>query len=165
MRAGAVADPADSTGATHLLSRVIDRGTATRSAADIAEDLDGRGITLTIGVTRHILSLVCTCLAEDFVPVFELLGDIVVAPTFPESELASQRVEVATSIRQDDDNPAVRAVESLMALLYPAHPYGRLTKGTLDDVQAVTRERLFQLHRGPSPAPLRRLGGAAWWCR
>jgi len=36
LRAGAVADPPDSTGATHLLSRVIDRGTVTRSAADIA---------------------------------------------------------------------------------------------------------------------------------
>ena len=39
---------------------MIDRGTASRSAADIAEELDSRGITLTITVTRHLLSIVCT---------------------------------------------------------------------------------------------------------
>ena len=147
MRAGSVCDPVDEPGAVFLLSRAIDRGTATRSAADVAEDLDSRGITLTIGVTRHILSLVCTCLTEDFEAVCALLGDIVMAPSFPEAELGIRKAEVITAIRQDEDSPAVRAVESLMALLYPdGHPYGRQTKGTVDGMEALTRERLVMLH-------------------
>ena len=76
MRAGSVCDPVDAPGAVFLLSRVLDRGTTMRSAADIAEDLDSRGITLTLGVTRHILSLACTCLTEDFEAVCTLLGEI-----------------------------------------------------------------------------------------
>ncbi len=148
VRAGSICDPGDAPGAVYLLSRVIDRGTATRSGADIAEDLDSRGITLTIGVTRHALSLMCTCLAEDFDLVFTLLGDVVMTPVFPENELAIRKAEVTTAIRQDDDNPAVRAVESLMALLYPeGHPYGRRTKGTVEVVEALTRERIVRLHR------------------
>jgi zinc protease len=147
MRAGSVSDPADAVGAMHLLSRVIDRGTASRSASDIAEDLDSRGITLSISVTRHLMSLACTCLAEDFDAVFPLLADIVTAPAFPESELATRKTEVITAIRQDGDNPAVRAVESLMGLLYPGgHPYGRPAKGTVDTVATLTRERLAALH-------------------
>jgi zinc protease len=119
-----------------------------RTAADIAEDLDGRGITLTVSVTRHILSLGCTCLAEDFAPVLGLLADVVTSPSFPESELATRKAEVATAIRQDEDNPAVRAVESLMGLLYPnGHPYGRPQKGTIEVVEGLARERLVQLHR------------------
>ncbi|HYM23699.1 MAG TPA: pitrilysin family protein, partial [Vicinamibacterales bacterium] len=56
--------------------------------------------------------------------------------------------EVVTAIRQDEDNPAVRALESLMALLYPGeHPYGRPTKGTIPTVEALTREDLLKLHR------------------
>src|SRR5207344_2218558 len=56
--------------------------------------------------------------------------------------------EVITSIRQDDDNPGVRASEALMALLYPdGHPYGCKAKGTIDAVEQFTRERLLQLHR------------------
>src|SRR5450432_2637154 len=88
MRAGSIADPAGQPGMTWLLSRVIDRGTATRSAAEIAEELDGRGITLTVGVTRHLFTIGCTCLAEDFEPVLALLGDIVRSPSLPEAEIA-----------------------------------------------------------------------------
>ena len=75
IRAGSAADPPGQPGLTWLLSRVLDRGTAARSAADIAEELDSRGITLTILVTRHAFSLGCRCLAEDFEPVLALLGD------------------------------------------------------------------------------------------
>lgn len=147
MRAGSICDPADAVGATWLMSRVLDRGTATQSAADIAEELDGRGISLTIAVTRHLLSLICTCLADDFDAVFELLGGILMSPSFPEDEIAIRKGEVVTAIRQDEDSPAVRAVEGLMALLYPnGHPYGRRTKGSICVVEALGRERLAALH-------------------
>jgi zinc protease len=147
VHAGSIADPAGLPGATWLLSRVLDRGTATRSAADIAEELDSRGITLTITVTRHLFSLVCACLTDDFEPVLALLGDILMSPTLPAEEIATRKGEVITSIRQDEDNPAVRATESLMSLLYPAgHPYGRRTKGSIDIVESLTREQLLRLH-------------------
>src|SRR3954447_5510709 len=148
LRAGSIVDPPDRAGMTWLLSRVLDRGTASRSAADIAEELDSRGITLTVLVTRHLFTLVCTCLAEDFEPVLTLLADIVMSPSLPEEELATRKGEVITSIRQDEDNPAIRATESLMVLLYPdGHPYGRRTKGSIDTVEQMTRQQLLDLHR------------------
>jgi zinc protease len=147
VRAGSVADPAGQPGLTWLLSRVLDRGTATRSAADIAEELDSRGITLTIAVTRHLFSLVCTCLADDFEPVLALVGDIVMRPSLPDDEIAARKREVITAIRQDQDNPAVRASETLMACLYPdGHPYGRPTKGSIEIVEALTRDQLVRHH-------------------
>jgi zinc protease len=147
VRAGSIADPADAPGTASLLSRVIDRGTATRSAADVAGELDGRGITLNITVTRHLFSLLCTCLAEDFEPVLALLGDIVMTPSLPDEEIATRKGEAITAIRQDEDNPAVRAMESLMALLYPdGHPYGRPSKGSVESVERLTRDRLRRLH-------------------
>src|SRR6185503_14702248 len=147
MRAGSIADPAGLPGVMWLLSRVIDRGTATRSAADIAEELDSRGITLSIGVTRHLFSLVCTCLADDCEAVLALLGEILMSPSLPEEEIATRKGEVITSIRQDDDNPAVRATETLMARLYPdGHPYGRRTKGSIEIVERLTRDQLLRQH-------------------
>jgi zinc protease len=147
VRAGSVADPAGLPGMTWLLSRVIDRGTTTRSAAAIAEELDGRGITLTVTVTRHLFTLLCTCLAEDFEPVLALLGDMVMSPSLPNDEITTRKGEVITAIRQDDDNPAIRASEGLMALLYQdGHPYGRPTKGSIEVVERLTREQLLDLH-------------------
>src|SRR5256886_3260237 len=91
VRAGSACDPPGLPGITWLLSRVIDRGTATRSAADIADELDSRGITLTITVTRHLLSLVCTCLADDFEAVLALLGEMLMSPSLPEREIATRK--------------------------------------------------------------------------
>jgi zinc protease len=147
VRAGSVCDPADATGAVHLLSKVIDRGTTTRSADDIAEALDSRGISLGVTVTRHLFSLFCTCLSDDFADVLALLADLIQNPTLPDSELAMRKGEVVTGIRQDEDNPGVRATEALMELLYPPpHPYGRRSKGTIPIVEGLTRDRLAALH-------------------
>ena len=147
IRAGSASDPPGAAGTTWLLSRVIDRGTAKRDAADIAEALDSRGITITIAVTRHLFSLVTTCLAEDFEAVLALLGDIVMTPSLPDREIETRKGEVITAIRQDEDSPAVRATESLMALLYPdGHPYGRRTKGSIELVETLTRHQLMALH-------------------
>src|ERR1700674_2331891 len=85
VRAGSACDPAGAPGTTWLLSRVIDRGTATRSAADIAEELDSRGITLTTSVTRHLFTIACHCLSDDFEPVLALIGDILMSPSIPEA--------------------------------------------------------------------------------
>jgi len=147
MRCGSIADPAGAPGTAWLLSRVIDRGTTSRNAAEIAEELDSRGVTLTIAVTRHSLSVVCTALAEDFEPVLALLADIVMAPSLPETEIATRKGEVITAIRQDEDNPLVRASETLVERLYPnGHPYGRRTKGSVHVVERITREQLGALH-------------------
>ena len=66
VRAGSACDPDGAPGTTWLLSRVIDRGTATQSAAVIAEELDSRGITVSVTLTRHLFTVVCTCLSDDF---------------------------------------------------------------------------------------------------
>ncbi len=147
IRAGSLCDPADAAGVTYLLSKVIDRGTTTRSADDIAEALDSRGISLSVTVTRHLFSFICTCLADDFVDVMTILADLIQRPSLPEAELATRKGEVITTLRQDEDNPGVRASEALMELLYPApHPYGRRNKGTIAIVEGLTRERLAALH-------------------
>jgi zinc protease len=139
-----------------LLSRVLDRGTENRSADDIAEELENRGAALTIGVTRHQITLSCTCLTEDFEPTLALLAEIVSRPTVPNDQVEIRRGEVLTLLRQDADNPAVRAVEKLMEILYgPQHPYGRRAKGTAATLEALGRDDLLALHRARfAPATL-----------
>ena len=147
VRAGSVCDPSDAPGAMYVLSKVIDRGTAARSADDIAEALDSRGISLGVTVTRHLFSFICTCLADDFDDVMAIVGDIVRTPSLPEDEVETRKGEVITMLRQDEDSPGVRATETLMELLYPPpHPYGRRTKGTIPIVESLTRDRLAALH-------------------
>ena len=147
IRAGTIYDPPEYGGVAQFLARTIDRGTATRSADDIAEDLDSRGVSLAVTVNRHVLSLVCTCLVDDFKPILALLADIIANPALPQAEVDTRRAELVTSIRQDEDNPAAVASETLMALLYGAsHPYGRRPRGSVESVEAITRAALADFH-------------------
>ncbi|HET7697753.1 MAG TPA: pitrilysin family protein [Vicinamibacterales bacterium] len=147
-RAGSLEEPDDRPGLAWFLGRVIDRGTATRSAMAVAEALDDRGVALRVSTNRHVLSLSCTCLSEDFHHIFGVLADVVRNPVFPEEEIEKRRAETITAIRQDLDNPGVRASEALQTLLYGAsHPYGRPAKGTIASVERFTRADLVAFHR------------------
>lgn len=145
--AGSVYDSPAVAGLAYFLSRVIDRGTERRSAEQIADELDSRGISLTVNVSRHVLTLTCTCLAEDFEAVLELVGDIAIGPTLPEEEVEKRRGEIVTAIRQDEDNPAVLAIEGLFTLLYRGHPYSRRVKGSVESVEAIDRHAVQAFHR------------------
>lgn len=147
VRAGSVYDPAPLEGLAHFVSRTIDRGTRKYSADELAELLDSRGITLTSSTTRHTVSLACTCLVEDFDDVLGLLGEVLMRPAFPVVEVDRRRGEIVTLIRQDEDNPSVVAVETLMSMLYGGtHPYGRRSRGTVESVERVDRDVLEQFH-------------------
>src|SRR5262245_14998771 len=145
--AGTVFDPPHLSGLAHFVSRTIDRGTATRPAETIADELDRRGVSLATSVNRHVLSLVCTCLVDDLEPILQILADIVMHPVFPENEITTRRAEIITLIRQDDDNPAVVAMEGFFAELYgPSHGYGRRPRGTVDSVETIDRHALQRFH-------------------
>lgn len=147
IRAGSVYEPDEHLGLSHCLSRVIDRGTERRSAEEIAEILDYRGVALTINANRHVAILGCTCLTEDFELILELVGEIAMRPAFPEIEIAKRRKEILTSIRQDEDSPAAMAMQGLFALLYAdGHPYGRLAKGRAETVERIDHSVLQGFH-------------------
>ena len=145
--AGTVFDPPTQSGLSHFVSRTIDRGTETRPADRIAEELDSRGVSLSISVSRHALSLVCTCLVEDLVPILDLLADSVMHPTFPKDQVDTRRGEIVTLIRQDEDNPATLATEGVLADLYgSAHPYGRRPRGSVESVERIDSAALRRFH-------------------
>lgn len=147
VRAGTYFDPDGKEGAAALLARVLDRGTRTRSASDIADELDGRGASLSVVAGRHQLTVSATCLAEDFGAIFSLIADIIQRPALDEREVVTKRADLLTSILQDEDDPAAVAVDSLMARLYPEHPYGRRARGTTATVEQLTRLDLIEFHR------------------
>jgi zinc protease len=148
LEAGSLYDPDSSPGLANFVARVIDRGTESRSPDEIAEVLDGRGVSLTTGVTRHLLSLSCTCLSEDVEAIMSLLADVIRRPSFPAAQVEKRRTAIVTGLRQDQDNPAAVATEGLMALLYRGgHPYGRPGRGTVASVESITRDEIVAFHR------------------
>jgi zinc protease len=152
--AGGVYEPPALSGLAFLTGRVLDRGTARRPAERLAEELDDRGVALRIATARHTMAVTCTCLSEDFDDVLAIVLDTVRNPVFPEDELEKRRAETLNSLRQDEDNPAVRAVQALFELLYgTTHSYGRPAKGTIDSVERITRADVVGYHRARVQPP------------
>jgi zinc protease len=145
--AGSVDEPPHLMGLSHFLSRVIDRATETRDAESLAEQFESRGVSLAAGGSLHALTLTCTCLAEDFDQILALMADVARRATYPPEEVEARRGEIITTIRQDEDNPAVQAVEGVLGLLYPGHPYSHPGKGTIETVARIDREVLVAFHR------------------
>jgi zinc protease len=145
--AGSIFDLPERPGLAYLTGRVLDRGTATRSAAVLADELDDRGVSLRVATNRQALTVSCTCLSEDFEDILTIIVDVARNPTFPEGEIEKRRSEALTVLRQNEDNPAARAVEGVLELLYTKeHPYGRPSKGTAPGVERITRADIQGFH-------------------
>lgn len=155
--AGSAADPADLPGVAYLVRRTIDRGTANRTAAEIADLLDDRGVSIWTSVSRHSFALSCLCLTEDFPDLLRLFADIIREPAFPVDEIDKRRIQAITSLREGQDDPATIAIDLLHEDLYSArHPYGRNVKGTVAGLESVRRHDLVGYHsRFLVPAALR----------
>jgi zinc protease len=157
LEAGSGHDPDDRLGTAHFVAKVIDRGTASRPADRLAEAFDDRGVTLSVSVSRHLMTFSCTCLADDVADVLGLVAEVMRQPAFAPDQVEKRRNSILTSLRQDEDNPAVIATEGLMAALYSGgHPYGRRGKGTPTSVPSITRDDLVSFHHAHAgPAGLR----------
>jgi len=154
-RAGAFNDPPDRDGTAALCARVLDRGTAKRPAEVIADDLDGRGASLSVIAGRHQMALAATCLADDFEAVLALVADVARHPAFADEEIATRKETLITSIRQEEDNPATVAGDAFARALYGEHPYGRKVRGSVAAIEAIRRQDLVRFHqKGFDPATL-----------
>jgi zinc protease len=147
VQTGAYSDPADRDGTAALCARVLDRGTVTRSAEAIADDLDGRGASLSVAAGRHQMAVAATCLTEDFHDVLSLAADVARHPRFADDEIATRRENLITSIRQAEDDPASMAVDAFMKTLYGDHPYARKVRGTIAGIEAIRRQDLVRFHQ------------------
>lgn len=155
VRTGAYADAPDREGTAALCARVLDRGTVTRPADVIADDLDGRGASLSVLAGRHQMAISATCLSDDFDSVLTLAADIARHPAFAEDEVTTRRADLITSIRQDEDNPAPMAVDAFTKALYGAHPYARKVRGTVSSVESIRRQDLVRFYqKGVQPAAI-----------
>ena len=154
VRTGAYSDPPDREGTAALCARVLDRGSAKRTAAVIADELDGRGASLSVIAGRHQTALAATCLAEDFEAVLALAADVARHPAFKDAEIATRKEQLVTAIRQEEDNPATVAGDAFARALYGTHPYARKVRGTIAGLESIRRQDLVRFHQKGFDPPI-----------
>ena len=142
---GQAVEPADRAGLAQAVAGLLTRGTASRSAGEIAAAIEGIGGSLGAAATIDDLSVTASVLVEHADLAFELLGDVVLNPSFPQDELDGYRRRALVGLRSALANPGQVASRAFDAIVYGPHPYGRLA--TEPSLQALTREAVIDYYR------------------
>jgi len=143
VRAGSGVNPVDRPGLASMTARMLQQGTTTRSALQIADRAADLGATLNSGAGTDTTGMSTRSLSRNFPDALELLADVALHPTFPQSEIERVRSERLTSIVQEKDDPFTLAFRVLAAALYgPRHTYGYPDSGTRESIKAISRDDL-----------------------
>ena len=134
---GAVHDPQGQRGLAELTAELLTKGTATRTADQIAAEIEGAGGSLTAGAGEDFFTVSSTVLADRAELAFTLMGDVLLNSTFPESELELARRRFLSALQVERSQPEALADRFLARTLYGAHPYG--SRNTEASVKAVTQ--------------------------
>ncbi len=158
LHAGSGVNPADRPGLASMTARMLQQGTATRSALQIADRAADLGATLNSGAGRDTTGISTRSLSRNFADALELLADVALHPSFPQSEIERVRSERLTAIVQEKDEPFTLAGRVLDAALYgPKHAYGYPDSGTAESIKAISRddlERFWKQNYFPDDAAL-----------
>lgn len=139
--AGLAADDAAKLGLQTLMLDLMDEGTRTRNATQLAEAQEALGATISTGATmdRSVISL--NAVTPNLAPSVGLLAEVIRTPAFAPAELERLRAARLSRIAAERTQPAALASRALPELLYGANsPYGRPFSGNGDEasVRSIT---------------------------
>lgn len=147
VRAGSAQDPAGKPGVASLLGSLLDQGTTTRAAQQVATAIDDVGGALAAGGGTDLSYVNVVVMKDSFRFGLELLGDVARNPAFSPADIERQREQAQSSIRVSYEDPDFVAGAVADRLIWGFHPYGRPGGGTVESVGSITRDDLVAFHQ------------------
>jgi zinc protease len=158
VRSGSQDNPLDKSGLAGYTAAMLEQGTATRSAPQIAEEVAQLGAFLDTDASADASRAQVMALKPNFAQALDVLADIALHPAFPAEEVERERKSREGELAQARESaPAVAQRVGLAALYGPRHPYGYAELGTEQALKATAREdlaRFWQQHYVPNNAAL-----------
>jgi zinc protease len=144
LRSGSGANPTDKPGLASFTARMLQQGTTTRSALQIADRAADLGASLGSRASVDSSIVSTQALTRSFPDALELLSDVALHPTFPNAEIERVRKERLAALVREKDEPFSVATRVLDLALYgPHNAYGYPDIGTEESLKAVSREDLL----------------------
>jgi predicted Zn-dependent peptidase len=134
----------DRGGVSHLIEHLVFKGTATRSAEDIAIAMDSVGGQMDAFTTKEHTCFYVQVLDEHLGMAVDLLTDILLHPRFDGEELEREKSVVLQEIKMVEDTPDDVIHDLFAEQVWAGHPLGRPILGTRDSVNAFARDTIAQ---------------------
>ena len=143
VQAGSRFETAANNGVSHLLEHMAFKGTAQRSARDIAEEIEAVGGQLNAFTSREITAFHATTLKDNVDVAIDIIGDILQNSVFDQQELEREREVVLQEIGQAFDTPDDIVFDHFQSTAFPEQPLGRPVLGPPEIVASMTRDTLM----------------------
>ncbi len=147
VRTASVHENARTMGVSHLLEHMVFKGTARRTAKEIATELEVRGGSLDAFTSRDHTSYQARVMDEDLPRALDVLTDMVREPALREPDLELERKVVLEEISTVEDTPDDLIFDLHYKALWPDNPYGFPILGTRESVGGLGTADLRTLHQ------------------
>src|SRR5579871_3362911 len=140
-------------GATHYLEHLLFKGTRRRTALDISSEMDAVGGEMNAFTAKEYTCYYARVLDADLPLAVDILSDMVTSSLIEARDVDAERNVVLEEIAMNEDDPADCVHEAFTTQLFGDTPLGRPILGTVDSINAITREQIHEHYRARYTPP------------
>jgi zinc protease len=146
-RGGLLAETPKNNGITRLFSRTLLKGTKTRTAAELAEQIESAGGRFGAESGNNSFSVNVEVMQPELSLGLEILADILQNPTFPDKEVETEKSAQIGAIKAEDEQITAVARNLMREKLFGNHPYALRSSGRIESVEKITPADLRAFHQ------------------
>jgi zinc protease len=143
-RSGLLAETPQTNGITRLSARALLKGTTTRTAEQIADQIEAIGGSISSDAGNNSMSVSVHVMKPDLKTGVDLLADVLLNANFPEKAVAREKEVQKAGIKQEEEQLTTVARNILRQALFTDHPYALRSNGSTESVQRLTQKDLIE---------------------
>ncbi|MGB9123260.1 MAG: pitrilysin family protein, partial [Candidatus Angelobacter sp.] len=147
MKTGSRDESPELNGISHFTEHMVFKGTKTRTARDIARQVDSIGGNMDAFTGKETVCFNIKVLDEHLPIAVDILSDLVLIPTFDPKDITREKGVILEEIKMDEDNPDYLVHEIFTQNFWKDHPLGKPILGTKETVRSFEQEKLFSYYR------------------
>ena len=143
VKAGSANESEDNNGIAHIIEHMLFKGTQSRTANQIANDMARIGGNMNAYTSKECTSFYATTLSEYLPVAIDILSDMLTHSLIEEKALKKEKGVIIEEIDMYDDSPEDLVHEMLQQKIWRNHPLGYMISGTKKIVKKITREQII----------------------
>jgi predicted Zn-dependent peptidase len=147
MKSGSRDEDPEVNGISHFVEHMVFKGTTTRTAQQIARQVDSIGGNMDAFTGKETICFNIKVLDEHLPVAVDILSDLVLNPIFDPKDIVREKGVILEEIKMDEDNPDYLVHEIFTQNFWKDHPLGKPILGTKETVRSFEQEKLFNFYR------------------
>ena len=143
VKSGSRHEEAPVNGISHFIEHMVFKGTTSRTAEDIARQVDSIGGNMDAFTGKETVCFNMKVLDEHLPIAIDILSDLVLNPVFAPGEITRERGVILEEIKMDEDNPDYLVHELFTQNFFKDHPLGKPILGTKETVKRFDQQAIL----------------------